>query len=71
MSKPFFTNLWLVIPGKVRYNRKKDISKPVISGEFRCVSDEKIRTHTGREPADDRFWLYEKEMGVFTNEYRQ
>ena len=39
-------NLWLVIPEKVRYNRKKDISKPVISGEFRCVSAEKKAGHT-------------------------
>ena len=38
-------NLWLVIPEKVRYNRKKDISKPVISGEFRCVSAEKKAGH--------------------------
>ena len=46
MSKPFCMNLWLVIPEKVRYNRKKDISKPVISGEFRCVSAEKKAGHT-------------------------
>ena len=45
MSKPFCMNLWLVIPEKVRYNRKKDISKPVISGEFRCVSAEKKAGH--------------------------
>jgi len=46
VSKPFCMNLWLVIPEKVRYNRKKDISKPVISGEFRCVSAEKKAGHT-------------------------
>ena len=45
VSKPFCMNLWLVIPEKVRYNRKKDISKPVISGEFRCVSAEKKAGH--------------------------
>ena len=44
--KPFCMNLWLVSPEKVRYNRKKDISKPVISGEFRCVSAEKKAGHT-------------------------